>query len=89
MITEDFEPWLIEINSSPSMARTTQVSLQLVDAVLEDTLKVVLDRRIDRNSDTGRFELAYKQPMVPVPPNTDLNIAVTGKRLRRPKTLTK
>ena len=39
MITDDFQPWLIEINSSPSMARNTRATCTLVDAVLEDTLK--------------------------------------------------
>lgn len=39
MLTEDLQPWLIEINSSPSMARNTRATMQLVDNVLEDTLK--------------------------------------------------
>jgi len=39
MLTEDLQPWLIEINSSPSMARTTRVTADLVDGVLEDTVR--------------------------------------------------
>jgi len=39
MLTEDLQPWLIEVNSSPSMARTTRVTADLVDCVLEDTVK--------------------------------------------------
>ena len=39
MLTEDMQPWLLEINSSPSMSRSTAVTSKLVDAVLEDTLK--------------------------------------------------
>ena len=39
MMTEDMSPWLIEINSSPSMARTTRATAHMVDRVLEDTLK--------------------------------------------------
>jgi len=39
MLTEDLQPWLIEVNSSPSMARTTRVTAELVDCVLEDTVK--------------------------------------------------
>ena len=39
MITPNFQPWLLEINSSPSMARNTKATCALVDAVLEDTLK--------------------------------------------------
>lgn len=39
MLAEDMSPWLIEINSSPSMARNTRATCKLVDGVLEDTLK--------------------------------------------------
>ena len=39
MLTEDMQPWLIEINSSPSMAKTTRATALLVDGVLEDTVK--------------------------------------------------
>jgi hypothetical protein len=39
MITDDLQPWLIEINSSPTMARTTEVTNLLCDNVLEDLCK--------------------------------------------------
>lgn len=39
MVTPDCQPWLLEINSSPSMARNTQVTCKMVDAVMEDMLK--------------------------------------------------
>ena len=39
MLTEDLQPWLIEINSSPSMARNTRATCKLVDLVLEDMLR--------------------------------------------------
>ena len=39
MLTEDLRPWLLEINSSPSMARTTHATQALVDNVLEDLIK--------------------------------------------------
>lgn len=39
MLTEDYRPWLIEINSSPSMARNTRATALLVNRVLEDTVK--------------------------------------------------
>lgn len=43
MVDDDFNCWLIEINSSPAMDYSTHVTERLVKMVLEDTLKVVVD----------------------------------------------
>ncbi|XP_055999318.1 protein monoglycylase TTLL8-like isoform X12 [Ostrea edulis] len=84
MLTEDYRPWLIEINSSPSMESSTEITRRMCTNVLEDSIKVVVDRKYDRNCDIGRFELAYKQPLVTVPPYIGINLCVEGQTVRRP-----
>jgi len=43
MVDDDFNCWLIEVNSSPAMDYSTDVTERLVKMVLEDTIKVVID----------------------------------------------
>lgn len=65
MVDSNYQPWLIEINSSPSMEYSTSITKELVQKVLEDTVKVVLDytmakKGTKKNVDTGGFKLIYK-----------------------------
>jgi len=60
MIDDQFNPWLIEINSSPSLGYSTEITEKLVKEVLEDTVKVVVDygmsKKWDKSKiDTGKF----------------------------------
>ncbi|CAK1603439.1 unnamed protein product [Parnassius mnemosyne] len=81
MLTEDFTPWLIEINSSPDLAPTTSVTARLCPQCLEDVIKVVLDRRHNLDADTGTFELAYKQIIPKALAYLGLSLCINGKRL--------
>lgn len=42
MISEDFYPWLIEINASPDLAPSTSVTARLCPQAVEDTIKGIL-----------------------------------------------
>ncbi|XP_053625443.1 tubulin glycylase 3A-like isoform X1 [Plodia interpunctella] len=81
MLTEDFTPWLIEINSSPDMAATTSVTARLCPQCLEDVVKVILDRRHNPDADTGTFELAYRQVVPKAPAYLGLSLCINGKKL--------
>ncbi|XP_043569179.1 protein monoglycylase TTLL8-like isoform X2 [Chiloscyllium plagiosum] len=61
LLGEDFKPWLIEINLSPSMSRSTSVTAILCANVQEDTIKVVIDRKYNSKCNIGRFECLSKQ----------------------------
>ena len=39
MLGDDYQPWLIEINSSPCMAPSTAITARMCSEVLEDTIK--------------------------------------------------
>jgi len=42
MLTEDYRPWLLEINCSPTLAQNTHVTKRLCQNVVEDTMKGML-----------------------------------------------
>lgn len=85
ILSEDLKPWLIEINCSPAMEASTEITKRLCREVMEDTIKVVVDRREDKDCDIGKFELAFKQPRTEVPPYVGMQLCVTGSTIHKPR----
>ncbi|KAL3313613.1 Protein monoglycylase ttll8 [Cichlidogyrus casuarinus] len=86
MISEpDFNPWLIEINSSPCMAPSTEVTAHLTPMILEDAVKVAVDRRFDRNALTGKFEMIYRQSTITTPLYLGMDLTVSGVQVCKPR----
>ncbi len=50
-------PWLIEVNSSPSLGYSTKLTERLVKSMLEDTVKVVVDYGMSRKQDKSKIPL--------------------------------
>jgi tubulin monoglycylase TTLL3/8 len=90
MLDEQLNPWLIEINQGPTMATSTTVSNELVNSLIEDLCKVVLDRKSGKKanpetSDTGDFEQIYRQTCADCPRYVGNSLNVEGKGLLKPK----
>ncbi len=63
MVDRDCNPWLIEVNSSPSMEKSTPVTEKLVEMVLADTVKLIEKKK----TNTGLYKLIYKGDFIPSP----------------------
>jgi hypothetical protein len=50
LIDADLKPWLIEVNSSPSLARDNPLDYEIKDALLRDVLAVVDAPAVDRSA---------------------------------------
>ncbi|KAF4731020.1 Tubulin tyrosine ligase-like, member, partial [Perkinsus olseni] len=79
----DFRAWLIEVNSSPAMEYSTKVTEVLTKAVMEDTVKVLVDYKDDPSAPTGFWKLCYRSTKcIPRPLVQYSVLKIVGKSLR-------
>ncbi|XP_030761414.1 tubulin glycylase 3A-like [Sitophilus oryzae] len=81
MLTESFQPWLLEINSNPALHASTPLMSRMCPDVLEDVIKVVVDNARNNRADTGNFELVYKDKLEYQKVNAKAQFEVTGSPL--------
>ncbi|NWT90776.1 TTLL3 monoglycylase, partial [Lanius ludovicianus] len=84
LIGEDFQPWLLEINSCPTMSPTSPVTRRLCANVQRDTLRLVLDHKDNPSCPIGAFELLYKEAAMPTCLHAGLKLRVEGCSLKKP-----
>ncbi|KAM6256894.1 tubulin monoglycylase TTLL3-like [Porphyrio hochstetteri] len=78
ILGEDCQPWLLEINSSPTMAPSAEVTTRLCANVQRDTLRVMLNHK----DSPGAFELIYKEAVIPTTVTPGLKLVVEGHALK-------
>ncbi|NXH06108.1 TTLL3 monoglycylase, partial [Loxia leucoptera] len=83
LIGEDLQPWLLEINSCPTMSPSSLVTRQLCANVQRDTLRLVLDRKDNPTCSIGAFELLYREAAVSSCLTVGLRLMVTGCSLKK------
>ncbi|NWR98201.1 TTLL3 monoglycylase, partial [Motacilla alba] len=83
LVGEDLKPWLLEINSCPTMSPSSAVTRRLCANVQRDTLRLVLDRKDDPTCSIGAFELLYREAAVSSCLTVGLRLMVTGCSLKK------
>ncbi|NXR67760.1 TTLL3 monoglycylase, partial [Rhadina sibilatrix] len=84
LIGKNFQPWLLEINSCPTMSPSSVVTRRLCANVQRDTLRLVLDRKENPTCSIGAFELLYREAAVSSCLSVGLQLEVTGSSLKNP-----
>lgn len=95
MIDDEFNAWLIEVNSSPACDYSTPTTERYVQKALVELLSVTLDVRKweaaprkerGERPDTGGWECIYKGPMLETPASsfgTDMSVKGAGIKVPR------
>ncbi|XP_033173201.1 tubulin glycylase 3B [Drosophila mauritiana] len=74
MLDEHYNPILIEINSTPDLSPSTEITARICPMVLKDCIRVVVDLPKNPTAATGNFELAFEV-------NYSINKGADGKPL--------
>lgn len=80
MIGSDFKPILIEINSVPALYFSKVVVEMITKKLLEDVIRVVVDRQRDPEALTGSFELIHSF-QIPTVANELADLSIDGKKI--------
>ncbi|NXG22137.1 TTLL3 monoglycylase, partial [Grallaria varia] len=84
LVGKDYQPWLLEINSCPTMSPSSAVTRRLCANVQRDTLRLVLNCKDNPSCSTGAFELIYKEAAVPRCLAVGINLMIKGSSLKKP-----
>lgn len=60
MLDNECTPILIEINSTPDLSASTEVTARICPMVMEDCIKVVVDLSRNKRASTGHFQKVYE-----------------------------
>lgn len=83
MIGFDAEPVLIEVNSRPALYLCDVQIEMITKRLLEDVIKLVVDRQRDPNADVGDFELIHVHNIPVVNPSPALNLTIVGAHVEK------
>ena len=84
ILDEQLNPWLIEVNSSPSLDKSTPATDKTVSSAITDLVKLMVDRKAKKSADVGKWDLAIKQPHYKVALNIT-PMALEGVHKRAPR----
>lgn len=60
MLDQQYNPILIEINATPDMSASTEVTAHICPMVMQDCIKVIVDLPRNGRAMTGQFKLVYE-----------------------------
>ncbi|EGR31891.1 tubulin-tyrosine ligase family protein, putative [Ichthyophthirius multifiliis] len=75
ILDSSLKPWLLEINSSPSMTANTQQDSELKQGILDDTFTIIDLEKVltGQEEQIGGFDLIYKGDIIKLPSNSTYN----------------